>query len=93
MGSYNQRVATAQTVAELRSKIAAFAALYGEQPTVTCHGIFSDQKDSWSVFFTNSHPEVKQVHRDYVTVSCDDGDIKAKPVAGDKWDNGYFEIR
>lgn len=87
-----QRIATAQTVAELRVKIAAFAELYGEQPVVTCHGIFADQKDGWSVYFTNSHPEVKRIHRDYVTVPCDGSDIKAKPVVDDDWCSGYFEI-
>ncbi len=86
-----QRIATAQTVAELRAKVAAFTALYGEAPTVTCDGIFADQRDGWSLFFTNVHPEVKQVHREYVTVVCDGESIRIKPVA-DKDSGGQFLI-
>lgn len=68
----------ANTVSELKEKVAAYKILFGATPDVHVDGYFiNDRGEEFMCVY--SHPIVSSIGNKYVTVNFDDGSQKIKP--------------
>jgi len=78
----------ADTVKDLKAKVAAFRTLFDRDPIIVAKGTFRAQ-DGEAVFFDYSAGLVEKVDHVYVTCAVDGAMTKIAPDGS----AGYFEIR